>query len=181
MPPLSFNWTEGVQAVKAKDVSMQVVEKHFPKYLELAKTLAALLPAKKYLSVTISAKDYRVGESTCLDTGWHTDGLMNQDDPEHYAIVCFGPDGSRTMFCVEPLTGYINETPSNIQERIQFFGNLMQRDLNNEAGGLEVPHGCPITYTTFDVHKGRKVCIAGKRVFIRVMASNHIKPKPFER
>jgi hypothetical protein len=55
----------------------------------------------------------------------------------------------------------------------------MQRDLENESGGFEIPNGTPVTYTTFDFHKGRRVFTSARRTLIRVMSSDLIKPKPF--
>lgn len=66
---------------------------------------------------------------------------MVQDSPEHYALVCFGDDGARTMFCDEPFSGQIPVAPTTQEGRQHLFGRLMQRDLENESGGFEIQNG----------------------------------------
>ena len=177
--PLPNDSVVGLPTLRVRDVSLGAVSKHLGQYQDVVERLCALLHEQKYTLVSITNEFLQPGTGTCLDTGWHLDGRMVQDAPEHYALVCFGDDGARTMFCDVPFSGQIPVAPTTQEGRQQLFGRLMQRDLENEAGGFEIPNGAPITYTTFDFHKGRRVLTAGRRILIRVMTSNLIRPKPF--
>jgi hypothetical protein len=177
--PLPDVLAEPLPDVRIRDASRSAIAKYLGEYEAVVEHLFSLIPEKRHQVVSITSEILHPGRNTCLDIGWHLDGRMQRDDPEHYALVCFGDDGFRTMFCADRIVGQIPVTPTTVEGRHQLFGKLMQRDLHNESGGIEIPNGQPVVYTTFDFHKGRQVITTGRRVLIRVMSSNLIKAKPF--
>ncbi|WP_445766742.1 hypothetical protein [Rheinheimera sp.] len=176
--PLPF-MAEALPDTKVRDVTVSAISKHLPQYEAIVQSLLAMLPQKRYSLVTISAERLSQGQGSCVDTSWHLDGKMDATSPEHYALVCFADDGNRTLFCDEQVIGWINKTPESIEERRALFGGLLKRDLHCESGGIEIPNATPVIYSTFDFHKGRNVQYAGRRVLVRVMTSDLIRPKPF--
>lgn len=85
---------------------------------------------------------------------------MQQDDAERYALVCFGDDGVRTIFCAERIAVQIPVTKTTVEGRNPFW-KLMQRDLKNESGSIEIPNGRRVIFTTVEFHKGRQAISAG--------------------
>lgn len=163
-----------------KNHSRKMVERKFPEIKPLLDYLFTLLPErKKHEMVDVFKVDLTSKKGTCVDTGWHLDGKMNPDDLEHYAIWSEGD--FRTLFHQGRLKGVINEFPKNPNARHELFSKLLGHDLNDETKGFEIPNRVPVVYSTFDFHKGRVATHDCQRVFVRVMTSNVIKPKPFTR
>lgn len=166
--------------INLKDADYGAVVRHLPEYEELLKHLFSLIPKKRYRLVDISFGAFNEGSTTCKDTGWHIDGKMDKDQKEDYAIWCDADDGLRTAFYKVPINSQAPMTqPTSIAARHALFESILKHSLLIEAPELtyEIPRQTPVSYRSFDFHKGRVATNKGKRVFIRVMTSHVIRPK----
>jgi hypothetical protein len=166
--------------VTLKDADYGVVVRQLPEYAALLKHLFSLIPKKRYSLVDISFGAFKAGSTTCKDTGWHIDGKMNKDQKEDYVIWCDADDGLRTAFYKEPINYQRSITqPTSIAGRHALFESILKHSLLNEAPELtyEIPRQTPVSYRSFDFHKGRVATDMGERVFIRVMTSDVIRPR----
>lgn len=178
--PVSID-ADALPAINVKDVKLAHFIKAYPQYAPLVESLASMVEPRRYLSVSVHVTNFQTSKRSCLDTGWHLDGKMNSNDPEQYALICFGPDGTRTMFHQHTFdSNAVKTAPSDMEGRRELFTHILGHDLHDESKGFEVGNGVPITYTTFDFHKGR-IANSGRRVFIRVMSSNVIRHKALKR
>jgi hypothetical protein len=160
-----------------KNHSRNMIERKIPELKPLLDYLFMLLPEnKKHEMVDVFKVNIDASKGTCVDTGWHLDGKMNPDDLERYCIWSEGD--FRTLFHTKKTKGEIESFPKNPSERHDLFSRLLGHDLHDESKGFEVPNCVPAVYSTLDFHKGRVATHNGQRMFVRVMTSNEIKPKP---
>src|SRR5690554_4705091 len=164
--------------MKARNIALERFVSMHPQYGDIVHHMASKLPEKRFMSVSMSAQLFNDKQpmNTCVDTGWHLDGRMNPNDVDHYALICFGDDGTRTLFHRLTLDcETVTSIPKTPAERQALFSSLLAHDLHDESVGFEVPNATPVYYTTFDFHKGRAVKKPASRLFIRVLSSNHIR------
>ncbi|MBT42570.1 MAG: hypothetical protein CMF12_08605 [Idiomarina sp.] len=165
--------------VNVWSASPKKVVQRYPQYQVIVDTLRAMLSTKRFETLSISHQNFTRGAASCSDTGWHVDGRMNPDNPDEYALICFGADGMRTMFHDRAITTDIpNSVINSPQSRATTFKTILEHDLHDESVGFEVPHATPVAYTCFDFHKGRRITSAGQRLLIRLSVSDFIKPRP---
>jgi hypothetical protein len=176
--PFEFEWRgKGLEGIAVKDGSKGVVLKRYPQLEPLVEHLFGLLPDKKFKNVDVFHLDFSKESKTCKNADWHLDGKMLTESPEHYAIWCDGD--YRTKFMHTPMQVEKDRIEAAQGfSRFVFFKEFLGKDLHNDELGEEVPNKTPISYTTFDFHKGRNVTAPeGERFFIRVMTSDFIAPK----
>ena len=96
--------------LKVKDCSLTYVNKYFPK--ELISLCGQILECiditnRKFTTIDLFLADYRVGESSCVDPAWHTDGKPGAGN-EYYM---FQLGGHRTLFKID---GSDREIPEGV-------------------------------------------------------------------
>jgi hypothetical protein len=105
---------------------------------------------------------------------------MNNDNQEQYVMWCYGEDGLRTAFHTKTIN-YPTDIvqPNTIEGRHALFSRILGHSLDNEDADFttQIPNQTPVSYTTFDFHKGRIATKPGSRILIRVMCSDTIRPK----
>lgn len=149
----------------------------FPAYKSIVENLLSLLPEKRYAAVTVMAEYLTEGRGTCVDTCWHLDGRLCDGNQDHYALVCFGDEDVRTMFYARQFDGDAIVSPVGIDGRNGAFEAVLGHDLHDECHGYVVPNGIPVVYTSLDFHKGRVAMHRTRRVLVRAMTSDVIKPQ----
>lgn len=153
--------------VFVKDMELGKFVRKFPEWEPLAAEMRAMLPDgyQNYL-VDLVVMDCEPGVNTCRDTRWHVDGDPNKDNK--YALWVSGPN--RTEFLAEPFD--LPELPENREEQNRLLeGLLAGRD------SLRIPDGEAILYDSRTPHRGVVCDEWGQRRFLRLMATNYIKPK----
>lgn len=125
---------------------------------------------RKNILIDIKIQDFKVGEYTCPNTKYHLDGKgyikprdVCNDNIYHICIL----EGPPTLFIKHPF-GYT------------FSNKVQQEKLIKDLGINYMVHTTiPIeawnTYGEFHWHKGRKIFVDCKRVFIKITESNYIK------
>lgn len=154
--------------ISLKDFSVNAIKQKVEGIELLIDPMVDLIPKKKYVLVDFFAKDYKAGSCTCVDTGWHLDGKLNPEDREQYVIWSKGD--FRTQFA----TQFSNDLVPSQDTRKEDFENII---LSSDFSIFEVKNCKPIVYDSFCFHKGRVVKYNSRRLFCRVMTSNHIFPK----
>lgn len=159
-------WNGDQAEIWAKDWELSRFIAKFPHMEPVVSEMRRALPdGKKTYLVDMIARDYMVGESTCTDTRWHFDG--DYGGSNDYCLWVRGPN--RTEF---PET----TPPLNPPE---------ERELQNRyleglgLVGVEVPEMTVVRYDSSTPHRGRKCCIPGKRLFLRVLGTDKIRAKNF--
>lgn len=150
-----------------KDMELGRFVRKFPEWESLAGEMRAMLPDGygNYL-VDLVVMDCEPGKNTCRDTRWHVDGDPRKDN--RYALWVSGPN--RTEFLAEPFD--LPELPENREEQnVLLEGMLAGRD------SLRIPDGEAILYDSRTPHRGVVCEEWGQRRFLRLMATNYIKPK----
>lgn len=115
-------------------------------------------------------KNHKVGEKTCTDIRYHLDG--DPDLNNQYCIYCEGKN--RTIFCNEKIN--LENFPKDRNSQ----NNLLEIMLKDK-GSYEIPEREFILYDSKTPHKGVICKEEGRRVFIRLMGTNYIKPKNYVR
>lgn len=153
--------------VFVKDMSLAAFERKFPQLGSLTQKMRSHLPNsyKNYL-VDFIVMDCRPGKNTCRDIRWHVDGDFKGDNK--YVLWVKGPN--RTHFPKDIPS--LKNMPDDREAQNRLLESLLE---NNES--LEVPEETIVSYDSTIPHKGVSCKIRGKRYFIRMMASNYIKPK----
>lgn len=175
-PEFNFDW-QVLRGIGLKDCSRKVVERQYPEMKVLLDHLFSLIPQKKFALVDVFHLDFKDAQKTCVNSDWHLDGKMRVDNPEHYAIWAEG--GCLTKFMVEPMVVCREEMESrNAFNRFAFFRKTLGSHFHDDDIGFEIIERQPISYTTFDFHKGRNIPTReGERFFCRVMTSDFFRPK----
>jgi hypothetical protein len=150
-----------------KDMSLSRFLSSFPEFSELAGEMRKCLPGgHKFYLVDFIVKECVPGDRTCRDVRWHVDGDFDKDN--HYVLWAKGPN--RTQFPAQ--IPQIDELPSDREQQNRFLEKLME---GREA--FEIPEQTMVSYDSRIPHRGVICKTEGKRLFIRMMATNYIKPK----
>ncbi|MCO4319978.1 hypothetical protein [Aliidiomarina quisquiliarum] len=151
----------------------------YPQLEPVVAALSNVIPVqRKYLGLSVWSQVFEPMDTTCSDDGWHLDGRMNPDSPDYYGLICFGADGFRTMFYKGVVSAELPDTlPTTPESRRAYFQKALAHDLSDESFGFEIPNATPVGYSTFDFHKGRVAPQGGTRLFVRLAASDFIRPK----
>ena len=146
-----------------KNCSLKFLEKNFDNDLILKiKSMLEYLPQqKKHLTFDIGYQIFKEGDKSCVDTGWHVDGMGN--DYLMYAVGNF-----RTIFAQTDF-GCFQDSKAKLLEFNKSIEKLMLH-------GEEIPNATLIRYTSKDIHKGRVATTAGARFFLRVCSSDYLTP-----
>lgn len=150
-----------------KDMELHKFSRKFPEMAGVAREMAARLPEgyKNYL-VDYNVIDCEPGLGTCRDTRWHVDGDPRRDN--RYALWVSGPN--RTEFLARPFD--LPELPEGRESQ-----NVMLEDLLKNEDSLRIPDGEAVLYDSRTPHRGVVCEQHGRRVFLRIMATNYIVPK----
>ena len=150
-----------------KDMNLPRFLSSFPEFSELAGEMRKCLPGgHKFYLVDFIVKECVPGDRTCRDVRWHVDGDFNKDN--HYVLWAKGPN--RTQFPAQ--IPQIDLLPEDREQQNRFLEKLME---GREA--FEVPEQTMVSYDSRIPHRGVICKTEGKRLFIRMMATNYIKPK----
>lgn len=139
----------------------------FPEWASLANDLRAMLPNgyRDYL-VDLVVMDCEPGMKTCRDTRWHFDGEYGGDNK--YVLWVDGPN--RTEFLEDDLD--FADVPQDREMQNRFLEEkLVGRNTR------EIPEGQPFLYDSQTPHRGVLCSKYGRRRFLRIMATNKIRPK----
>lgn len=153
--------------VFVKDMELRKFLRRFPEMGATADMMRAGLPdGYSHYLVDFVVMDCEPGMKTCRDTRWHVDGDPRKDN--RYAIWASGPN--RTEFLSEPFD--LPELPEEREEQ----NRLLEETLSSRSV-REIPDGEHILYDSRTPHRGVVCRESGRRVFLRLMATNYIKPK----
>jgi hypothetical protein len=153
--------------VFVKDMNLSSFIKKFSVLRPLAERMRKHLPDgyQNYL-VDFIVQDCLPEERTCRDIRWHVDG--DWDKENRYVLWVKGPN--RTLFPAQ--VPQIAEFPCDRNEQNRFLEKMM-----DGMEEVEVPEQTIISYDSRTPHRGVKCKVEGKRHFVRMMATNYIKPK----
>jgi hypothetical protein len=156
-----------IMEVFVKDMDLHKFSGKFPEAAGVAHEMLPLLPAgyDHYL-VDYIVMDCVPGAGTCRDTRWHVDGDPRKDN--RYALWVSGPN--RTLFLADPFD--LPELPEGREDQ-----NILLEETLAGRRAMEVPDGTPFLYDSRTPHRGVVCEKSGRRVFLRLMATNYIKPK----
>lgn len=152
--------------VFVKDMELGKFVRKFPEWESLASEMRSMLPERQNYLVDLVVMDCEPGVNTCRDTRWHVDGDSRKDN--RYALWVSGPN--RTEFLAEPFD--LPELPEAREEQ-----NRLLEELLADKVPLRIPDGEAIVYDSRTPHRGVVCEEWGRRVFLRLMATNYIKPK----
>lgn len=150
-----------------KDMELHKFSRKFPEMAGVAHEMRSRLPeGYSHYLVDYVVMDCEPGMDTCRDTRWHVDGDPRRDN--RYALWVSGPN--RTLFPAEPVE--LPELPEGREEQNRLLEEMMAgRDY------LRIPDGEAVLYDSRTPHRGVACDETGRRVFLRLMATNYIKPK----
>jgi hypothetical protein len=150
-----------------KDMALARFLSKFPVFSGLAGEMRKCLPdGYDFYLVDFIVKECVPGDRTCKDVRWHVDGVYEKDN--RYVLWARGPN--RTLFPAQ--TPQIDDFPSDREEQNRFLEKLMEG-----KDHIEVPDQTIVSYDSTTPHRGVVCKTEGKRLFIRMMATNYIKPK----
>ena len=150
-----------------KDMEFGRFLRKFPEFAAKVERMRSLLPGlhKTHL-VDLVVMDCAPGKGTCRDVRWHVDGDPRRDNL--YVLNVEGPN--RTEFLAEPFD--LPELPEGREEQ-----NRLLEDLLRGRVSLRIPEGEDRLYDSRTPHRGVVCDEHGRRTFLRLMATNYIKPK----
>lgn len=153
--------------VFVKDMELGRFVRKFPEWERMVGDLRSLLPDgySNYL-VDLVVMDCEPGMKTCRDTRWHVDGDPRKDN--RYALWVDGPN--RTEFLADPLD--LPELPEGREQQNIFLEELLKGRI-----ARRIPERSALVYDSRTPHRGVRCDEAGRRSFLRLMATNHIFPK----
>lgn len=150
-----------------KDMELSFFNKKFPKFSKLTKHMRKNLPdGFTFYLVDLVVQDQKPGMNTCRDVRWHIDGDYDKDN--QYVLWVSGPN--RTLF---PKTiPVLADMPQDRNDQNNYIEMVMK-----DEESFEIPEQTLIQYDSQTPHKGVVCQKEGKRFFVRMMATNYIKPK----
>ena len=150
-----------------KDMELDKFLRKFPELSETVNSMRGKLPDsyRSYL-VDYVVMDCVPGMKTCRDTRWHIDGNPKKDNL--YVIRVEGVN--RTEFLLDPVN--LPELPEGREEQNRLLENLLKNSVP-----LRISDGEEKVYDSRTPHRGVVCDEKGRRVFLRLMATNYIKPK----
>jgi hypothetical protein len=104
------------------------------------------------------------GENTCRDIRWHFDGDYNKENK--YVLWVKGPN--RTQFSPEVELN----PPDSRESQNQYLEKILAH-----IEPITIPDSTIVAYDSKTPHRGVKCMEAGQRIFVRLLASNYIRPK----
>lgn len=161
-----FDFSADCGEIFVKDCSLVDFRKKFKEFDDLAAKMRNCLPnGYKYYLVDLVIQDCKPNQTTCRDIRWHFDGDFHKDNK--YVLWVKGPN--RTQF--PKIIGSF-DPPAGREEQNEYLEkNLAHIEVD------DVPDSTIVAYDSTTPHRGVKCKESGRRVFVRMMASNYIKPK----
>jgi hypothetical protein len=160
-----FDFSPKSGEVFIKDCSLKVFEEKCSQLGPLLQKLRSYLPNNyKFYLVDFVVQDCLPSRNTCRDIRWHFDGDFHKDNK--YVLWVKGPN--RTQFSTQTDL----EPPDSREEQNEYLEKILS---NIEP--ITVPDSTIVGYDSKTPHRGVKCVESGKRYFLRMMASNYIKPK----
>lgn len=162
-----YNLDVDHEEVFVKDMSLSNFLKRFPGLRPLAERMRSHLPDgyQNYL-VDFVVQDCVPEDRTCKDIRWHVDG--DWDKNNRYVLWVKGPN--RTLFPAQ--NTQVTDLPADRNEQSKILEEMM-----SGTEHIEVPEETIISYDSRTPHRGVKCKVQGKRHFVRMLASDYIKPK----
>ena len=160
--PLNFDKSSSL-----KDFSVERILELRPELGPLLADLIPHLPQKKFITVDYSELNLKKGSRTCKDPRWHVDGVDNQ-----YIILNFGI--SRTRFLNQEVPEGLSDLSGH--DNLKELNSTLADTFKHEQGS-EIPDGVPVLYSSKDIHKGNVSLEEGKRILLRICASDYLRPK----
>jgi hypothetical protein len=163
----TYPWAATHEPVFAKDWGILAFTRRFPDFAGLAERMCEHLPYgyNNYL-VDMMVHDCVPGTRTCKDVRWHFDGDYDKDNK--YVLWVKGPN--RTEF--------VRDIPEfeELPEDREHQNRLLEKMLAG-AVVLTAPDQGMVMYDSRVPHRGILCRETGRRVFLRAMASNYIRPR----
>lgn len=153
--------------IHVKDMELTKFRTKFSDLAGLLDIMRARLPdGYKHYLVDLIVQDQRPGLHTCRDIRWHVDGDFRGDNK--YVLWVRGPN--RTEF------------PSQIPQLESFPEERHPQNEFLEKTLCQIPSVCVpdmtlVRYDSRTPHRGVKCKESGVRTFVRMLASNYIRPK----
>lgn len=149
-----------------KDSNIVDFEKKFSQIRFLTQQMRSYLPnGYKFYLVDFVVQGCRPGEKTCRDIRWHFDGDFHKDNK--YVLWVKGPN--RTQF-PKIISSY--SPPEGRENQNEYLEQIL-----TDIEPITVPDSTIVAYDSTTPHRGVRCDESGKRFFIRMMASNYIRPK----
>ena len=162
---MMIHWDGEQEEIWAKDWDFYRFLRRFPHMGSVVEPMRGLLPDRANYLVDMIVKDHIPGERTCRDVRWHFDGDYWGNN--EYALWAKGPN--RTLFPAEVPE---LDPPENREYQNRYLEGL-------GLVGVEVPEMTVVRYGSRTPHRGVVCSVPGKRVFLRVLSTDTIKPKNF--
>jgi hypothetical protein len=160
-----FDFNLDIEETFVKDASIKSFEQKFGRLSQLTQKLRSYLPdGYKFYLVDLVVKKCEPGVKTCRDVRWHFDGDYNKDNK--YVLWVKGPN--RTQFAPE-----VSLNPPDTRELQNQYLEKILADIEP----ITAPDSTIVAYDSTTPHKGVECVESGKRIFVRMMASNYILPK----
>lgn len=163
----TFPWSADHEPVFAKDWEIGHFMSKFPGFAGLARRMRSHLPDgyQNYL-VDMMVHDCAPGVRTCKDVRWHFDGEYEGDN--RYVLWVRGPN--RTEFLKE--IPEFAEIPADRESQNRFLEKTL-----SGAVVVTAPDQTLIGYDSRVPHRGILCREYGRRIFLRALATNYIRPK----
>ena len=151
------------EPVFVKDMLLDRFNKKFPEFDALSARMRSLLPdGYKHYLVDFIVQDCVPGARTCRDIRWHVDGKADNK----YVLWARGPNRTEFPERIPDMGGLPADRESQ---------NVWLEGVLNE--GVEIPDQHIVSYDSKTPHRGVLCRESGKRLFVRMMATNYIVPK----
>ncbi len=160
-----FDFNLKINEIFVKDSSFVDFQRKFTQLGCLIEKMRSYLPDNyKYYLVDLVVQNCSPGRQTCRDIRWHFDGDYNKENK--YILWVKGPN--RTQFAPE-----VELNPPDSRESQNQYLEEILADIEPTT----VPDSTIVAYDSKTPHRGVKCSESGQRIFVRLLASNYIRPK----
>lgn len=159
-----FVFQHQIEKLFIKDASLDQFEQKFDFLSSISRKLYSFLPNNyKFYLVDFIVQKCSPGLQTCRDIRWHFDGDYERDNI--YALWVNGPN--RTQFANKISTDLRNREDQN-----QYLEKVL-----SDIEPTTVPDSTIVVYDSQTPHRGVLCSEHGKRTFVRLVATNYLKPR----
>lgn len=163
----TFPWGATHDPVFAKDWNLESFCKRFPDFAGLVRRMRSYLPdGYSHYLVDMMVHNCVAGTRTCNDVRWHVDG--NYEGDNRYVLWVKGPN--RTEF--PEIIPELGKMPDDRENQNRFLEKML-----GGAVVVSAPDQTMIGYDSRVPHRGILCRDTGRRVFLRALATNYIRPK----
>ena len=150
-----------------KDMDLHKFLRKVPEQASNVMGMRSMLPdGYSHYLVDFVVMDCEPGMKTCRDTRWHFDG--DHKGNNLYVLRVEGPN--RTEFLDESVE--LGDFPDDRESQ-----NRLLEEMLSGRKTKEIPEGEPVLYDSRTPHRGVVCNLRGRRVFLRLLATDRIKPK----